>query len=414
MIEGASSSIHADGSQDWLNSVRNDCNGETAMAMALTHLLTEEGTGRGTAYALCDYVCFTSPISTGPRANPDSPTYGLMQWTTADALGGIYYGDDNARSLLGIMAAAAAMDSPRWDRHLLKCLLANLRTSGPTGFRARRLNDDEIQEKGWQHFFELNEPIYHPHYESYLWACFLWAYEHTGFTPFLERARTAISMTMHAYPEQWSWTNGIQQERARMVLPLAWLVRADDTPEHREWLKQITSELLAHQDSCGAIREEIGSAGLGHYGPPKTNEDYGTSEAPLIQANGDPLCDLLYTTNFAFIGLHEAAMATGDESLIAASDRLAEFLVRVQVESNAHPELDGAWFRAFEYKRWDYWASNADLGWGAWSIESGWTQGWITAVLAMREMNTSLWDLTANTRIGDHADQLTKMMLPGE
>ena len=46
-------------------------------------------------------------------------------------------------------------------------------------------------------------------------------------------------MTMAAYPGKWRWTNGIAQERARMLLPLAWLVRLQDTPEHRAWLHRI-------------------------------------------------------------------------------------------------------------------------------------------------------------------------------
>jgi hypothetical protein len=217
---------------------------------------------------------------------------------------------------------------------------------------------------------------------------------------------------MDAYPDAWHWTNGIQQERARMLLPLAWLVRLDDTDEHRAWLRTITGDLLAHQEACGAIREEIGAAGHGAYGPPASNADYGTSEAPLIQQNGDPLCDLLYTTNFAMVGLHEAAAATGDRVYARATDRLARFLCRIQVRSAAHPELDGGWFRAFDVRRWAYWASNADVGWGAWSIESGWTQGWITAVLGLRQLRTSFWDLTAGSRIGAHLDALLPVMLP--
>ncbi len=48
-----------------------------------------------------------------------------------------------------------------------------------------------------------------------------------------------------------------------MLLPLAWLVRLQDTDEHRGWLRCIAEDLLALQDSCGAIREEVGSEGLG-------------------------------------------------------------------------------------------------------------------------------------------------------
>ena len=64
--------------------------------------------------------------------------------------------------------------------------------------------------------------------------------------------------------------------------------------------------------------------------------------------------------------------------------------------------MDGGWFRAFNDEIWDYWGSNADEGWGAWSIEVGWTQGWISTVLALRETNTNLWDLSKHSRINKH------------
>jgi len=197
-----------------------------------------------------------------------------------------------------------------------------------------------------------------------------------------------------------------------MLLPLACLIRIEDKPEHRKWLKKIAEDLLALQDECGAIREEIGSGPQGMFGPPKSNDAYGTDEAPLIQQNGDPACDLLYTSNFAFLGLHEAAAATGDGFYLQAEERVAEFLCRIQVRSFVHPELDGAWFRAFDFKRWDYWASNSDWGWGAWSIETGWTQAWITSVLALRHLKTSFWDLTANSTIGRCLDKLVPVLLP--
>ena len=198
-----------------------------------------------------------------------------------------------------------------------------------------------------------------------------------------------------------------------MLLPLAWLVRLHDTPEYREWLLAAATDLLRRQDPCGAIAEEVGSAGLGSYGPPQMNAEYGTTEAPLIQRNGDPLSDLLYTTNFALVGLHEASAATGDALYKDGEDRLADFLCRIQIRSEAHDELDGGWFRAFDHQRWAYWASNADAGWGAWSIESGWTQAWITSVLAFRQLGVSYWDLTSGSRIGSTLADLLPVMLPG-
>ena len=394
MLEGFSTVIEPDGSQllGWRR--RNDCMGETSMAMALSRALGGKSQDAEIAASLNDYIYLHSPLAQGPRSDPASPSYGLVGWAMPKGEGA-YWGDDNARSALGTLAASALLKTDRWDEVVLRCLLANLRTTGKLGFREDVLRDDQLQAKGWRHYYEAETISYAPHFQAYLWAAFLWAYDKTRYSGFLERANTAIRMTMAAYPGKWRWTNGIQQERARMLLPLAWLVRLQDNAEHRQWLKSMAEAVLALQDDCGALREELGSEAQGGLNPPKSNELYGMKEAPLIQNNGDPVCDLLYTSNFAFLGLHEAAAATGDTFYSHAVDKLAALLCRIQARSSVHPELDGGWMRAFDFRRWDYWGSDSDDGWGVWSIETGWTQAWITSVLALRHLKTSLWELTA-------------------
>ena len=414
ILEGQSSRILVNGSQYVRWFMRADCNCESAMAFALRSLVDGDENSREIASNLLDYVYFTSNVQQGPRANPESPSYGLLGWDTRENGAVIYYGDDNARAFLGTMAAAASLKSDRWDEVLLRGILGNFRTSGRKGYRGNRHADQNLQSSGWEPHFLSNRTNFAPHFESWIWSTYLWLYDKTGYEPLLDRVKTGIGLMMQAYPDQWRWTNGIQQERARLILPLAWLVRVDDTPQHREWLRFMAEELLARQDECGALREEIGAAGFGSYGPPRSNDDYGRHEATLLQKNGDPVCDLLYTTNFAFFALHEAAAATGDKFYKDASDRLAEFLCRIQVSSEKKPEFEGAWFRAFEYERWDYWASNADIGWGTWSTETGWTQGWIASVMALRHKKTSLWDHTADSKIGRHFDKYRKIMLPDE
>jgi hypothetical protein len=195
-----------------------------------------------------------------------------------------------------------------------------------------------------------------------------------------------------------------------MLLALAWLVRVEDKPEYRQWLRRIATDMLAFQDKSGGIREELGTPGKSEIPPPKSNNEYGTSEEPLIQEDGDPSCDLLYTCNFAFLGLHEAGAATGEPLYHEAEDKLARFLCQIQIESSSHPELAGGWFRAFDTRRWDYWGSEADWGWGPWSIETGWTQAWICSVFAMRHLNTSLWDITERNDLGAHLNDLVSVM----
>ena len=345
ILEGYASSVRFDGRQPRQIIRRSDCTGECAMGLAFGAQVTGNSVYAPIAERLLNFLFFDCMAQQQERADPNHPAFGLIVWGISSPAWQIaYYGDDNARVILSTIASAALLQSTAWDIPLLKVLFANLRTSGQYGFRGNRINMPDISTKGWQYYYHRSPVNYAPHYESYLWACYLWAYRQTGFPLFLQRAKTAIRMTMQAYPDQWRWTNGIAQERARMLLPLAWLVRNEDTEEHRRWLRQVADDLLALQDPCGALREELGEPEMGQYGPPISNEEYGEKEATLIQANGDPICDLLYTTNFAFLGLHEAALATQD-SLYRRRGKLAKFLCRIQVRSEKFPELDGAWFR---------------------------------------------------------------------
>jgi hypothetical protein len=413
ILEGPLSIIQADGSQLQSVARRGDCTAESAMALAFGGRCLGEKDCDEIARNLLNFYYFTSTARKGERADPDHGAYGLVAWgISSPAWYVANYGDDNARLLLGTMTSAALLKDNRWDQAMMQCLLANLRTTGRLGFRDDRIDLGPLGERGWRHFYERDIVNLAPHFEAYLWACNVWAYQRTGDEIFLTRTQNAILTTMKAFPKGIRWTNGMAQERARMLLPLAWLVRVQDTPEHREWLRQAVEGLLALQQPCGGIREELGPPGQGLMPPPRSNEEYGLNEASLVQQDGDPVADMLYTVNFAFLGLHEAAAAMHKPEWNAAEDRLARFLVRIQIRSVARPELDGGWFRAFDMKRWEAWGSNADAGWGAWAIESGWTQGWITSVLALRQMRTSLWELTADSGIKAHFPALRTQMLP--
>ena len=216
---------------------------------------------------------------------------------------------------------------------------------------------------------------------------------------------------MAGYPNDWNWTNGIQQERARMILPLAWLYRVEPTEQHKQWLQFMTEELLKNQVACGGIREELGNEAKSMFGCTPSNDAYGQTEASLIFKNGDPVADMLYTTNFAFVGLCEAAMATQDPVYLKAVNQMRDFLIRIQVSSEKFKNVDGAWFRAFNYKDWNYWASNADAGWGAWSTLTGWIQSWIVGTQYLLEKNTSLWELVTQKDVSEVAKKVIDQMI---
>lgn len=414
-MEAILSIIKSDGHQVVSSVQRGDCIAETAMAHALYSRLSNDGAHQQTARNLLDYYLLDSEACKNERGDPSHGAYGLISWgITNPAWCVANYGDDNARIMLATMATAGVLGEDRWNKTIARCMIGNLRTTGQLGFRGDRIDIGPLGQNGWKHYFAQSPVSYAPHFECYLWACYLWAYSQTHDPLLLDRASTALEMTMQQYPDGLRWTNGLAQERARIVLPLAWLVRIDDSPKHRAMLTKAVDGLLSIQDECGAIREEIGPPGRGMFPPPGSNEAYGVSEASLIARNGDPVADMLYTNNFALLALHEAAAVMDDERVRHAEDRLADFLIRIQARSDEVQEVDGGWMRAFDFERWEHWGSNADHGWGAWSIESGWTQAWITSVLLMREKDTTLWELMSKADLSDDYPTIRDQMLPQE
>lgn len=411
-LECVFSEIDENGSQPLGIIVRGDCVSETAMAYALSGAVLNNHESKRIAENLLDFYLFDSSAMDAEYGDPHHPAYGLIPWGISNH--NWYkasYGDDNARFFLASIITSAVLQNEKWDDMLLRSLLALLRTTGEHGFRGSRIDLNQIEEYGWEYYQKRDIVNLSPHFEAYLWACFIWAYHQTGDELFLDKAEKGINIMMENYPHRLIWTNGLAQEKARMLLPLSWLLQVRNTTKNRAMLQRVVNDILLLQDESGAIREELGSIEMGRYPPPQTNEAYGKHEASLIAQNGDPVSDLLYTTNFAFLGLHEASYALNDPSVQKAADSLAEFLCRIQVKSSNHPELDGGWMRAFDFERFEHWGSNADAGWGAWAIESGWTQGWITSILSLRELKKSIWDITNQSKIETNYHLLKKEML---
>jgi hypothetical protein len=355
------------------------------MVPALDWALNKDYSSRKTCSQIMDCLFNCGKLA---DTDPASPTYGgLYFYENLPA----FYADDNSRASMSCILASELTGNLNFSKNILRNLISLLRTTGKQGFRHSRLDNPSSFRNGktWRDYQNEDYIEYHPHYQAYMWAAFLQAYVLTGHQDFLEKAKCAIRMTMKVFPKL-LWSNGITQEYARLLLPLAFLVQIEDTSEHRFWLRTVAAALLANMAECGAIREMMGDPEYGKYPAPRSNEEYGTTEAALIQQNGDPACDLVYTVNYAFTGLHEAAIATGESFYISAENKLADFLCRVQVKSKSQPYLNGCWMRGFDYELWDYYGSSADNGWGAWCVESGWTNTWIAATFGMRKLKRGL------------------------
>ncbi len=383
VLEGFESAVDYRGRQSLRHDLRADCIGETAMEMAYGWRQTNDPLYKKTSVELIEHALMDGEFY---QADPDSPMYGLMNWYADKP---VFYGDDNARALLGLLGARSMLNDSRWDEKILRCVLANLRTSDRNGLRRPRLQQDTFKPS-WLDYYNEEIDTVAPHYQAYLWAVDLWMYELTGLEELLIKAESGIEKVMELFPDRIRWQNSLTGELARMLLPLSFLMRGNPTDKHRRWLYQAIDALLEYQVPCGAIRDAFGDMALGSYPPPQSNERYGTNEASLIQQNGDPATDMLYTTNWAFLGLWEASQVLNNARVKAAYEKLRDFLLRIQVRSEAHPELDGAWMRSFDYEKWEYWGSAADIGWSAWSVETGWVNAWIATVLMLDQRGESL------------------------
>lgn len=385
VLEGFESAIDSHGNQFMRDVIRGDCMGECAMELAYGWRATGDPNYKVTCTQIIEHVLRGAEFC---HHDPESSMYGLNNWFS---YGNIFYGDDNARMLMGVLSARELLGDDRWDEDILRCVLANLRTSNQDGLRLPRLEASSFKDgKTWVDYYHGEVNYVSPHYQSYLWATFLWMYALTGIEELLERSERAIAIVMERFPDKLRWQNSLTGEIARMILPLAFLYRVKPTEQHKAWLEQSIDAMLEYQEPCGAIRDAFGDLSLGKYPPPRSNENYGTTEASLIQQNGDPATDLLYTTNWAFAGLWEASLVLDDPKVKEAYERLRDFLLRIQVRSEKYPALDGAWLRSFDYDKWEYWGSAADSGWSAWCVETGWVNAWISTVLMLEARGESL------------------------
>lgn len=405
VFEGFTSVIDVTGRQWVMPALRGDCLGECAAVGALDYIINGERAGREMAEGLVKTMLDTPKVRDCCTA---SQTFGSLFFDDSNRS---VYGDDNSRAALGAILSEDLLDNPKHAKKLLQLGYSLLRTTGPNGLRTPSLIQPEHfqNNKTWKYYRENNYEKCHPHYQAWHWALNCQLYKLTGDHDFLESAIAAMSEANKVFPDFY-WQNGATGDWCRILLPYAMLVEVDDTPEHREWLEKVADFFVDKLNEYGTVAEVMGKRELGHYPSPTCNADHGKGECALVQFNGDPACDLLYSVNYALMGLHEAYMAIGKASYKAAADRMAEFFCRIQALSQVQRYLDGAWLRGFDYNLWEFFGSAADSGWGPWCVETGWTNSWIASALALRQLNRPLLSEKASELYKELAPEVKAMM----
>ena len=165
----------------------------------------------------------------------------------------------------------------------------------------------------------------------------------------------------------------LAEEQIRLLLPLAWRVRLDNSTANRDQLRRVWRDMKAvwverGQWGVGTCVFPVSKTGAVTHmlaPPPSNNAAYGNGEKSICQQSGDPASDLLYESNYLLMNLQEAFAATGEGDYKVHADKLANYIARVQAKSTIHPHYNGTFFRAFDYRRWEFFGASGDWGWPA-------------------------------------------------
>ncbi|HEY3562174.1 MAG TPA: hypothetical protein VGL05_32125 [Kribbella sp.] len=225
-----------------------------------------------------------------------------------------------------------------------------------------------LMVKGWDEFGR--SPIEDgldltSHWQSSALCAYLYAYGVTGEPSYLEIAERGLDHMASHHPRARLETSRTC-EAGRFLLPLAGGYFYTRKPLYLQTMLKLAEYLKSRQGPDGGFAEWDGKC-------PPSNEAYGVDEASIFQANGDPVTDQLYGTPFAAWALPIVHQITGEPVFEELAHGVLDYLSRIQIDDPDDEQLDGTWQRAFDFDGWEYFGSNADLGWGPYCVETGWS-----------------------------------------
>jgi len=364
--EGFGSQVNPDGKPRVAGCARVDCVSECALAFRTYGVLTGDDVWLQRGNRMLEYTSRAFQCT-----SRDCWYFG--QWQSRNEFRDdgstvyVFNDDSGAGTLFSLLGYASTGDLEQARAGLRGVEYFAHVASEKSGFFGWMIHRD-YQGSGrmgtpWPKMRAMNQPKDKPHVVNLPQASLLAAYLLTGEPRYLDIAERGLRTLMTVYPN-WPIQTSRTCEHSRMLLPLALLQQAAPSAEHRAWLDTIVDYLAGKQAPCGALAEWDGIN-------PTSNASHGTGETSIFQQNGDPISDQLYNTGFAVFHLGLAYQVTGDERIGQIYRRLGDYLTRIQME-DTDPLYDGTWLRAFDYGRWEYFGSSADIGWGPYCVETGW------------------------------------------
>lgn len=366
--EGMSHNIDPDGKQTVLRYFRSDCTGECAGAFKMYAYLNQRQ----------DYACKGRDMDSvvyGPMLIKKGICKGMMRWCMNSW--SVCYQDDVARAVLPGLYESLFMGDDSHVQDICSAMEFLVKTTAKDGLRIWRTDKYEINEESVAVLAEEEHGIASAHYNSYYHAALLLAGKLSGRKEFIETARRGLETLMELYPETAREQSGTQ-EMCRLILPLSILYQVTGEEKHRDLLYRVARDLQEVRHPFGGYREW-------DEGYKANCSRESTGECSLLTENGDPVADLLYSSNWLPLGFAYAWYATEDRWFEKLWRDSVVFCLKTQMYSE-DPLLDGAWCRGFDMDLKEAFAVPHDAGWACYASETGWTVAEILMGMMMPEI----------------------------
>ncbi|HEY4552359.1 MAG TPA: hypothetical protein VIG80_04130, partial [Bacillaceae bacterium] len=357
--------------------IRPDCNAHSALMFHLYGEYIKDEKYKGISQNIMGYL-FQNGFQ---DEDETSETFGFWKWFNfpGDKPDQIFT-DDNAWVALILLYLYRQTGLEEYKKRGLWTAKALLETQNRFGLRPEVLIGKEVKDKGRAYYRNSEASSMNPHFESIAHAALLQAHLVSGEESYLLTAKKGTlylleHLKSHTY--MYSKTSGY----SRFLLGLAQVYRLTGDAAVKDGLMHVLDYLKEKQHEKGAVSEA-------------DNPDpdrYGSEDTGVFTADGDEIADQLYTNNFLAMNLWESWMALKEENVYQFHEQVTDFLANIQIKSSRN-EFNGGWMRSFHLGSGEYFGNNGDTGWGPYCIESGWTNGILTAGLLMKLLDTSLLD----------------------